>query len=117
VQGDTTTVFVASLAAFYHHIPVGHVEAGLRTGNMQAPWPEEANRILTTDLAALHFVPTRLSRENLLREGIPAERIYITGNTVIDALFLAVKKVHSGPIEIPGLNPEIMIPSLAGRAP
>jgi UDP-N-acetylglucosamine 2-epimerase (non-hydrolysing) len=111
VQGDTTTVFVASLAGFYHHIPVGHVEAGLRTGNMQAPWPEEANRILTTDLAALHFVPTRLSRENLLREGVPSDRIYITGNTVIDALFLAVKKVHSGPIEIPGLNPGVMIPS------
>jgi UDP-N-acetylglucosamine 2-epimerase (non-hydrolysing) len=111
VQGDTTTVFVASLAAFYHQIPVGHVEAGLRTGNMQAPWPEEANRILTTDLATLHFVPTLLSRENLLREGVPSERIYITGNTVIDALFLAVKKVHSGPIEIPGLNPELMIPS------
>jgi UDP-N-acetylglucosamine 2-epimerase (non-hydrolysing) len=89
VQGDTTTVFVASLAAFYHHIPVGHVEAGLRTGNMQAPWPEEANRVLTTDLATLHFVPTALSRENLLREGISSEHICVTGNTVIDALFLA----------------------------
>src|ERR1700720_2758625 len=115
VQGDTTTVFVASLAAFYHHIPVGHVEAGLRTGNMQAPWPEEANRVLTTDLAALHFVPTLLSRENLLREGIPAERIYVTGNTAIDALFLAVKKVHSGPVEIPGLGSQIMNPSSRQR--
>jgi UDP-N-acetylglucosamine 2-epimerase (non-hydrolysing) len=115
VQGDTTTVFVASLAAFYHHIPVGHVEAGLRTGDMQAPWPEEANRVLTTDLAALHFVPTSLSRENLLREGVPAERIYITGNTVIDALFLAVKKVHSGPIEITGLNPGILNTSFPQR--
>ncbi len=115
VQGDTTTVFVASLAAFYHHIPVGHVEAGLRTGNMEAPWPEEANRVLTTDLATLHFVPTALSRENLLREGILSERIYVTGNTVIDALFLAVKKVHSAAIEIPGLNPEIMDP--ASRQP
>ena len=76
-------------------------EAGLRTGNMQAPWPEEANRVLTTDLATLHFVPTALNRENLLREGISSERIYITGNTVIDALFLAVKKVHSAAIEIP----------------
>jgi UDP-N-acetylglucosamine 2-epimerase (non-hydrolysing) len=115
VQGDTTTVFVASLAAFYRNIPVGHVEAGLRTGNMQAPWPEEANRVLTTDLATLHFVPTALSRENLLREGISSERIYITGNTVIDALFLAVKKVHTATIEIPGLNPKIMDP--ASRRP
>jgi UDP-N-acetylglucosamine 2-epimerase (non-hydrolysing) len=115
VQGDTTTVFVAALAAFYRNIPVGHVEAGLRTGNMQAPWPEEANRVLTTDLATLHFVPTALSRENLLREGISSERIYITGNTVIDALFLAVKKVHTATIEIPGLNPEIMDP--ASRRP
>ena len=110
VQGDTTTVFVASLAAFYHHIPVGHVEAGLRTGNMQAPWPEEANRVLTTDLATLHFVPTALSRENLLREGILPERIHVTGNTVIDALFLAVKKVHSAAVEIPGLSTGIMDP-------
>jgi UDP-N-acetylglucosamine 2-epimerase (non-hydrolysing) len=115
VQGDTTTVFVASLAAFYHHIPVGHVEAGLRTGNMEAPWPEEANRVLTTDLATLHFVPTAQSRENLLREGILPERIYVTGNTVIDALFLVVKKVHSAAVEIPGLNPEIMDP--ASRQP
>ena len=115
VQGDTTTVFVASLAAFYHHIPVGHVEAGLRTGNMEAPWPEEANRVLTTDLATLHFVPTTLSRENLLREGILPERIHVTGNTVIDALFLAVKKVHSAAIEIPGLSMEIMNP--ASRQP
>ena len=108
VQGDTTTVFVASLVAFYHHIPVGHVEAGLRTGNMQAPWPEEANRVLTTDLATLHFVPTALSQENLLREGVSSERIYVTGNTVIDALLLAVNKVRSTAVEIPGLNPEIM---------
>jgi UDP-N-acetylglucosamine 2-epimerase (non-hydrolysing) len=115
VQGDTTTVFVASLAAFYHHIPVGHVEAGLRTGNMEAPWPEEANRVLTTDLATLHFVPTQLSRENLLREGVSSERVYVTGNTVIDALFLAVKKVNSDAVKIPGLNPEIMDP--ASRQP
>ena len=115
VQGDTTTVFVASLAAFYHHIPVGHVEAGLRTGNMEAPWPEEANRVLTTDLATLHFVPTTLSQENLLREGILPERIHVTGNTVIDALFLAVKKVHCVAVEIPGLGMEIMNP--ASRQP
>jgi UDP-N-acetylglucosamine 2-epimerase (non-hydrolysing) len=115
VQGDTTTVFVASLAAFYHHIPVGHVEAGLRTGDREAPWPEEANRVLTTDLATLHFVPTALSRENLLREGIPSEPIYVTGNTVIDALFFTLKKVHSAELEIPGLNSEIM--DLSSRQP
>jgi len=111
VQGDTTTVFVASLAAFYHRIPVGHVEAGLRTGDMRAPWPEEANRVLTSHLATLHFVPTEISRENLLREGIPTERIFITGNTVIDALFLAVKKANSIKPLIPELSPEIMDPN------
>src|SRR5439155_17449546 len=71
VQGDTTTVFCAALAAFYHRIPVGHVEAGLRTGDLQAPWPEEANRVLTARLAALHFAPTEASRRNLLAEGVP----------------------------------------------
>lgn len=111
VQGDTTTVFVASLSAFYHRIPVGHVEAGLRTGNMDAPWPEEANRVLTSDLSTLHFVPTPLSRQNLLREGIGSEKIYITGNTVIDALFLAVEKVHKLQPSIPGLDPEVAKPS------
>src|SRR5262249_10215338 len=69
VQGDTTTVLCASLAAFYHHVPVGHVEAGLRTGNLGAPWPEEANRVLTSRIARLHFAPTASARDNLLREG------------------------------------------------
>lgn len=94
VQGDTTTVFCAALAAFYHHIPVGHVEAGLRTGNLQSPWPEEANRVLTTHLADLHFAPTETSRRNLLREHIPDEKIVVTGNTVIDALFLALDRIR-----------------------
>ena len=85
-QGDTTTTFVTSLAAFYHKIPVGHVEAGLRTDNRYDPFPEEINRRLTGALAELHFAPTDQARENLLREGIPAERIYSVGNTVIDAL-------------------------------
>lgn len=107
VQGDTTTVFVASLAAFYHRIPIGHVEAGLRTGDMDAPWPEEANRVLTSDLATLHFVPTSLSRQNLLREGISPEKIHVTGNTVIDALFLAIEKVRAARPTIPGLAPSI----------
>ncbi|WP_128003284.1 non-hydrolyzing UDP-N-acetylglucosamine 2-epimerase [Piscinibacter defluvii] len=90
VHGDTTTTFAASLAAFYQRIAVGHVEAGLRTGDLYAPWPEEANRRLTGALAQLHFAPTATSRENLLRENVPDERIVVTGNTVIDAL-LAVR--------------------------
>jgi len=103
VQGDTTTVFCAALAAFYHRIPVGHVEAGLRTGNLDAPWPEEANRVLTSRLAALHFAPTETSRGNLLREGVPDERICLTGNTVIDALLMALEKVKAHPPVVPGL--------------
>ncbi len=86
VQGDTTTVMAASLAAFYRGIRVGHVEAGLRTGDKRQPFPEEINRHLTTVLADLHFAPTERSRDNLLREGIPEARIRVTGNTVIDAL-------------------------------
>mgnify|MGYP001767199712 CR=1 FL=1 len=91
VQGDTTTVMAASLAAFYRGISVGHVEAGLRTGDKQQPFPEEINRRLTSVIADLHFAPTERSRENLLREGIPASRIRVTGNTVIDALQQIVK--------------------------
>jgi len=90
VQGDTSTCFVASLAAFYLDVPVGHVEAGLRTGDIKAPFPEEANRQMTSRLAALHFAPTKRARDNLLAEGIPSHRIHVTGNTVIDAL-LTVK--------------------------
>lgn len=86
VQGDTTTVMTASLAAYYRGIKVGHVEAGLRTGDKKQPFPEEVNRRITSVLADLHFAPTQLSRDNLLGEGIPAERILVTGNTVIDAL-------------------------------
>ncbi|MGD0883694.1 MAG: UDP-N-acetylglucosamine 2-epimerase (non-hydrolyzing) [Thermodesulfovibrionales bacterium] len=86
VQGDTTTVFCAALAAFYNRIPVGHVEAGLRTHNLYSPWPEEANRVITSHLAAVHFAPTALSRKNLLDEGVPDDIIHVTGNTVIDAL-------------------------------
>lgn len=86
VQGDTTTCMAAALAAFYAGIPVGHVEAGLRTGDMSAPFPEEANRVLVSRLAALHFAPTARSRANLENEGIAPARIFVTGNTVIDAL-------------------------------
>ncbi|WAH51082.1 UDP-N-acetylglucosamine 2-epimerase (non-hydrolyzing) [Pseudescherichia vulneris] len=87
VHGDTTTTIAASLAAFYQRIPVGHVEAGLRTGDLSSPWPEEANRTLTGHLAMYHFAPTQNARQNLLRENIPDKQIFVTGNTVIDALF------------------------------
>ncbi|WP_413531074.1 non-hydrolyzing UDP-N-acetylglucosamine 2-epimerase [Rahnella inusitata] len=95
VHGDTTTTLSASLAAFYHQIPVGHVEAGLRTGDLSSPWPEEANRLLTGHLATWHFAPTENARANLLKENIPGQGIYVTGNTVIDAL-LWVRDRFSG---------------------
>jgi UDP-N-acetylglucosamine 2-epimerase (non-hydrolysing) len=104
VQGDTTTVFCATLASFYRQIPVGHVEAGLRTWDLSAPWPEEANRVLTTRLAALHFAPTTWSRDNLKREGVPARRIRVTGNPVIDALKLVLPRAREECAEIPGLS-------------
>jgi UDP-N-acetylglucosamine 2-epimerase (non-hydrolysing) len=103
VQGDTTTTLCAALAAFYRQVPVGHLEAGLRTWNVRAPWPEEANRVLVSRLAAVHFAPTEVSRQNLLREGVAGETIFVTGNTGIDALFLAREKVHSKPPVILGL--------------
>ena len=96
VQGDTSTTLCGALAAFYRRIPVAHVEAGLRTGTLEAPWPEEANRVLTSRLASLHFAPTELNRRNLLSEGIWEDRIRVTGNTVIDALFLAVARLGRG---------------------
>jgi UDP-N-acetylglucosamine 2-epimerase (non-hydrolysing) len=86
VQGDTTTCLTGAIAAFYRNIPVGHVEAGLRTGDMRAPFPEEGNRAMVGRLATFHFPPTQKSRENLLKENVPADRIWVTGNTVIDAL-------------------------------
>lgn len=95
VHGDTTTTLATSLAAFYQRIPVGHVEAGLRTGNLYSPWPEEANRRLTSHLAAYHFAPTENSRQNLLHEQQPDSHIFVTGNTVIDALFWVRDQVLS----------------------
>jgi len=92
VQGDTTTVLVAALACFYRRIPVGHVEAGLRTGNIWSPFPEEVNRKLASSLATLHFAPTAWSRDNLLREGVGTDRVLVTGNTVIDALQMEVRR-------------------------
>ena len=90
VHGDTTTTFVGALAAYYHQISVGHVEAGLRTGNKFSPFPEEMNRKLTGALTDLHFAPTETSKKNLLREGVDEEKIFVTGNTVIDALHRTV---------------------------
>ena len=92
VQGDTTTVLSAALACFYRRVPVGHVEAGLRSGDLAQPFPEEGNRLLATRLATLHFPPTTRSRDNLLREGVDPERITVTGNTVIDALHAEVAR-------------------------
>ncbi len=108
VQGDTTTVFCAALAAFYRRIPVAHVEAGLRTGDKFSPYPEEANRALTARLADYHFAPTEQARDNLLAEGISGDNIVVTGNTVIDALNIAVEKVRSRPPYIAGLPTELM---------
>ncbi len=93
VQGDTTTTFAAALAAFYQKIKVAHVEAGLRTGNIYSPWPEEMNRKMTTQIATMHFPPTEGSRANLRAEGVPDERIVVTGNTVIDALVWTRDKI------------------------
>lgn len=93
VHGDTTTSTTAALAAFYQQIPVGHVEAGLRTHNIYSPWPEEMNRQITGRIAAYHFSPTPLSKSNLLKENVPEDRITVTGNTVIDALYWVVDKI------------------------
>lgn len=95
VHGDTSTSTTAALAAFYAHIPVGHVEAGLRTGNIYSPWPEEMNRLLTARLATWHFSPTPLARQNLLRENINPDSIIVTGNTVVDALYSVVERIKA----------------------
>ncbi len=95
VHGDTTTSFAAALAAFYQQIPVGHVEAGLRSGNKYSPYPEEMNRRLTSAIADLHFAPTETNRANLLAEGVPPARIVVTGNTVIDALLSIVREGYT----------------------
>ncbi|WP_409313958.1 non-hydrolyzing UDP-N-acetylglucosamine 2-epimerase [Pseudomonas putida] len=111
VQGDTTTVMTAALACFYHRIPVGHVEAGLRTWDMHNPFPEEANRVITGKLARWHFAPTEGSRQNLLKEGIPDDDILVTGNTVIDALLTAVDKPLELGIELDKTKRLVMVTS------
>lgn len=104
VQGDTTSAFISSLAAFYKKIKVAHVEAGLRTGNIYSPWPEEGNRNLIAKLATFHFAPTSRNRENLIKENIPEEKVHITGNTVIDALLFSAAKVDEKNIYPEGLE-------------
>jgi UDP-N-acetylglucosamine 2-epimerase (non-hydrolysing) len=111
VHGDTTTTMATTLAAFYQRIPVGHVEAGLRTGNLLSPWPEEGNRKLTGTLATLHFAPTERARQNLLAENIPDDQIVVTGNTVIDAL-LQVRRLLATDAVIRA-NAELHLPRLA----
>ena len=109
VQGDTTTVLAGALAAFYHHIPIAHVEAGLRTWNLESPWPEEANRVLTTRLARWHFCPTENNKRNLMKEGVDERNIHVTGNTVIDALLMAKEMVRKNPPAIEGLPEGLML--------
>ncbi|MBK5443626.1 MULTISPECIES: non-hydrolyzing UDP-N-acetylglucosamine 2-epimerase [unclassified Peribacillus] len=114
VHGDTTTTFIASLAAFYNKIQIGHVEAGLRTGNKYSPYPEEMNRQLTGVLADLHFAPTNQAAENLILENKKSDSIYITGNTAIDALKTTVRKDYEHPI-LSGLNGDRMLLMTAHR--
>ncbi|MES2042142.1 MAG: UDP-N-acetylglucosamine 2-epimerase (non-hydrolyzing) [Pseudomonadota bacterium] len=111
VQGDTTTVMTVSLACFYHRIPIGHVEAGLRTWDKQNPFPEEANRVLTGRLAQWHFAPTESSRQNLLREGVVDSDIIVTGNTVIDALLMTAERELSLGIELDAGKRMVLITS------
>ena len=94
VHGDTTTTMATSLAAYYQQIAVGHVEAGLRTGNIYSPWPEEMNRKIAGAISSVHFAPTKMARDNLLREGVPEQNIHVTGNTVIDALLNVSAKIR-----------------------
>ncbi len=109
VHGDTTTTFAASLAAFYRQIPIGHVEAGLRTGDRYAPFPEELNRKLADSLADLHFAPTDSARDNLRREGTPNDRIHVTGNTVIDALHHVVDRLRNDQVALSKIKAELPV--------
>jgi UDP-N-acetylglucosamine 2-epimerase (non-hydrolysing) len=111
VQGDTTTAFCGALAAFYHKVRVGHIEAGLRTGNKLAPFPEEANRCLITQVADFHFAPTEHARRSLLNQGVPEKSVFVTGNTVIDALLWVREEVRRAPPVLP----EGLVESLHGR--
>jgi UDP-N-acetylglucosamine 2-epimerase (non-hydrolysing) len=115
VQGDTTTAFCGALAAFYEGVAVAHVEAGLRSGDCRAPFPEEANRRLTARLATLHFCPTIRSAANLIREAVPEEQIVVTGNTVIDALQWAVERARAMPAAVSRMRPRRVLLTLHRR--
>jgi UDP-N-acetylglucosamine 2-epimerase (non-hydrolysing) len=118
VQGDTTTTFCGALAAFYARVPVGHVEAGLRTGDLYQPFPEEVNRVLTGRLTALHFAATRGAAQNLEREGVPAERITVTGNTGIDAVLQVKTRLETGDLQgrdWPQLDPALKLIAVTGH--
>lgn len=108
VHGDTTTSMAAALASFYEQIPVGHIEAGLRTNNIYSPWPEEINRQITGRIAAYNFSPTQFGRDNLIKENVPEEKIVVTGNTVIDALYYVVDKIKSDNNLLQTLKSEIL---------
>ena len=109
VHGDTTTSMAAALAAFYQQIPVAHVEAGLRTGNIYSPWPEEMNRQITGRIATFNFAPTALSKENLMREHVDERSIVVTGNTVIDALQMVVDRIQNDPLLEKQLSEKLMV--------
>lgn len=111
VQGDTTTVMTVALACFYHRIPIGHVEAGLRTWDMRNPFPEEANRVIAGRLARWHFAPTEGSRQNLLKESIPDSEIIVTGNTVIDALLMTAAKDLDFPVPLDSTGRIVLVTS------
>jgi UDP-N-acetylglucosamine 2-epimerase (non-hydrolysing) len=117
VQGDTTTVLSASLAAYYQSVAIGHLEAGLRTGDKKAPFPEEMNRVLTSHLADLHFAPTAWAANNLRREGISSERIHITGNTVIDALFHARDRLKKKPLQADSPTQQLLHKLIQSKQP
>lgn len=113
VHGDTTTTFATALTAYYHRVAVGHVEAGLRTGNLYSPWPEEANRKLTGALTRLHFAPTAGAAANLAREGVPGDHVHVTGNTVIDALHYVVAMLENDEATRSAVSAQL--PALSGR--
>lgn len=112
VQGDTTTAFAAALAGFYSRVPTGHVEAGLRTNDLYNPFPEEINRRLVSQIAAWHYAPTALACRNLLREGVPEERVLVTGNTIVDAVTDLLQRLHREP---PALPPALSPQAFAGK--
>jgi UDP-N-acetylglucosamine 2-epimerase (non-hydrolysing) len=110
-EGDTTTVLATALVCFYHKVPFGHVEAGLRTYDLSAPWPEEANRVLTSRITTLHFAPTQVNHDTLLKEGVSPESIFLTGNTIVDALKLVVSQLGEYKEEVSNVLPREIINS------